>query len=462
MATGRAQRDGKREFDIDAFHQFVGDPDVGKAIEALKRANDIFDIIEPQETQHSQILQWLLNPREGHGQGDAIFKDFLTAAWENLAAYDGPNIEFFEHWTPARISLTGFYSILLLREYRIKPGNHLDFFIVDPVNRFVIVVENKYRAKHGSAQLRRYRMSVKELVSRHPSFRGFSVALIALDKGRSRNLNLPEMQKYWVYLDYSWLEAGASRAEAQLRRGNQSASLLISYCQRQSGYVPQAENEVDYILSRLAREYRSLLEPLADARTTPLGAGENLALNSAASHMWVFAQHHPELVSRLTRLKNLAFLKSEFERDFPSHNFDCEINNLSINVFDKAWLGYMQSDKTGTTWWPFHLRARLLARSSPGSDVGADDDDEALVDGVANGVSHDCYTVFVVYHEHCVVSERAARVHHAMVQEFEELASGRQSAGVRRIDRIKGVAEKDLYHELQLRYRKLLNVLQRA
>ena len=94
-------------------------------------------------------------------------------------------------------------------------------------------------------------------------------------------------------------------------------------------------------------------------------AAENLALNSAASHMWMFAQHHPELVSRLTRLKNLSFVKSEFERDFPSHNFDCEINNLSINIFDKAWLGYMQPDKSGTSWWPFHLRARLLAPSSP-------------------------------------------------------------------------------------------------
>jgi len=138
------------KYDVDLFQNFVSDPDLGLAIEALKRANDIFDIIEPQETQHSQMLQWLLNPREGHGQGDALFKDFLTAAWSNCYAEDGPNTEFFAHWTPARISMTGFHSILLLREYRISSENHLDFFIVDPANRFVIVVENKYKAQHGN------------------------------------------------------------------------------------------------------------------------------------------------------------------------------------------------------------------------------------------------------------------------------------------------------------------------
>ncbi|WP_249170546.1 PD-(D/E)XK nuclease family protein [Burkholderia multivorans] len=187
-------------YDVGLFQRFVSDPDLSLAIEALKRANDIFDIIEPQETQHSQMLQWLLNPREGHGQGDALFKDFLTAAWANCCAEDGPNTEFFSHWTPARIGMTGFHSILLLREYRITDGNHLDFFIVDPVNRFVIVVENKYKAQHGNEQLRRYRRSVQQLVTSHPGFKNFSVALIALDRGRSRQLRLNEMKKYWVYL----------------------------------------------------------------------------------------------------------------------------------------------------------------------------------------------------------------------------------------------------------------------
>ncbi|WP_082992207.1 PD-(D/E)XK nuclease family protein [Paraburkholderia tropica] len=67
----------------EAFHEFVADPRLRKAMEGLKRPNDIFNIIEPNENQHSEILKWLFDPREGHGQGDGILKDFLTAAYGN-------------------------------------------------------------------------------------------------------------------------------------------------------------------------------------------------------------------------------------------------------------------------------------------------------------------------------------------------------------------------------------------
>jgi hypothetical protein len=70
------------------FQNFVSDPNTGRAIEALKKANDVFDILTPSETQHSQMLQWLLNPREGHGQGDTILKDFLIAAWKSVQKSD--------------------------------------------------------------------------------------------------------------------------------------------------------------------------------------------------------------------------------------------------------------------------------------------------------------------------------------------------------------------------------------
>lgn len=447
MATRRTRSHGTEPaYDVGLFQKFISDPDLGQAIEALKRANDIFNIIEPQETQHSQILQWLLNPREGHGQGDAIFKDFLTAAWANCEVEDGPNAEFFAYWTPARISLTGFHSILLLREYRISTENHLDFFIVDPVNQFVIVVENKYKARHGNQQLNRYRRSVQQLVERHPSFRNYHVGLIALDKGRSRQLQLRELLKHWVYLDYTWLEAGASRAEAQLRRGNQSASLLISYCQRQADYEPQTEKEVDTILARLTREYRPLLKPLADARATRLGKAQSLTLGEPESDIWLFAQHHPELVSRLTRLKNLSFVKADFEAAIPGAEFDAEMSDNWIQIFERSWLQYTEPDDDDMLWWPFYLRVRLL----PPEYWTEAEHEESL---------ENLYLVSVVYRELHLRKDKAARIHAAMVNAFPELAGGRQKANVRRVMK-EEVRESNLIPELQRRYRLLSNAIQ--
>jgi hypothetical protein len=432
-------------YDVDLFQRFVSDPDLGLAIEALKRANDIFDILEPQETQHSQMLQWLLNPREGHGQGDALFKDFLTAAWANCYAEDGPNTEFFGRWTPARISMTGFHSILLMREFRISAENQLDFFIVDPVNEFVIVVENKYKARHGNPQLSRYRRSVMQLVARHPSFQSYQVALVALDKGRSKQLQLRELRKYWVYLDYSWLKAGASRAEAQLKRGNQSASLLISYCQRQSDYESQAEKDVDTLLARLTREYRPLLKPLADARITRLSRNQHLTLGDAASDLWLFTQHYPELVTRLTRMKSLSFISAEFQAAFPGVKFECEMSDLWVQIFDEAWYEYAQLDNEEGVWWPFYLRVRLVPRHQ-------------LTEAELELSSENRYVVTVTYREGHVRADKAERIHTAMLKAFPELSGGRQKANMRRVGK-EEILESNLVGELQRRYHQLSSVL---
>jgi hypothetical protein len=445
MAT-RRRRVPAAAYDVELFQAFVSDPDLGQAIEALKRANDIFDIIEPQETQHSQMLQWLLNPREGHGQGDAIFKDFLTAAWANCEVEDGPNSDFFAYWTPARISMTGFHSALLLREYRISAENHLDFFIVDPVNAFIIVVENKYKSLHGNHQLNRYRRSVQQLVARHPSFANYHVALVALDKGRSRQLQLRELLKYWVYLDYTWLDAGATRAEAQLKRGNQSASLLISYCQRQSGYESQAEKDVDTILSRLTREYRPLLKPLAEARATRLSKDQSLTLGEPGSDIWLFAQHYPELVTRLTHLKNLSFVKADFQAAIPGQNFRYEMSDNWVQIFDNAWYEYTQADENDLLWWPFYLRVRLV----PPQYMTAEEQAES---------TENRYVVSVVYCEPHLRPEKAERIHAALIDVFPELAGGRQKANRRRVLK-EEVLESNLIGELQRRYRLLSRALQ--
>lgn len=433
-------------YDVDLFQDFVSDTNLGLAIEALKRANDIFDIIEPQETQHSQMLQWLLNPREGHGQGDALFKDFLTAAWCNCYAEDGPNTEFFSHWTPARISMTGFHSILLLREYRISAENHLDFFIVDPVNRFVIVVENKYKAQHGNQQLNRYRRSVQQLVANHIDFKNFQVALVALDRGRSRQLKLRELKKFWVYLDYTWLEAGASRAEAQMRRGNQTASLLISYCQRQSDYESQAEKDVDTILARLTRDYRQLLKPLAEARVTKLSRTQSVSLGNPASDLWLFAQHYPELIKRLTHLKNLSFIRSDLAEALPGVNFEHEESDSWIQMFDQSWWQYTLADENDTLWWPFYLRVRHI----PPEYMTEEEQEES---------TEHLYRVSVVYREKYLRPDIAMRVHAAMVENFPELARGRQKANVRRLV-MEEVRESNLISELRRRYRLLAAALQ--
>lgn len=61
------------------LYEFLGDPLLVELQERARIADDVLDIINLTETQHSSILVWCLTPGEGHGQGDAVLKDLLLA-----------------------------------------------------------------------------------------------------------------------------------------------------------------------------------------------------------------------------------------------------------------------------------------------------------------------------------------------------------------------------------------------
>lgn len=55
----------------------------------LQRIGDeVLDVISLTENQHSDILAWMLDAREGHGQGDEILRDLLVSASTRAANGD--------------------------------------------------------------------------------------------------------------------------------------------------------------------------------------------------------------------------------------------------------------------------------------------------------------------------------------------------------------------------------------
>ncbi|MBN3748534.1 PD-(D/E)XK nuclease family protein [Burkholderia sp. Se-20373] len=452
------------KYSHEAFQKFISDQDTGKAIEALKRANDVFDIIAPSETQHSQMLQWLLNPREGHGQGDALLKDFLIAAWQSAeeAEFAGRarSRAFFDYWTPARISMTGFHGAIVLREFAIgeTKESRLDILILDAQNRMMVVVENKYKAIHTEGQLAAYREAATQMC-KGVAFRGWTVAFIALDKGRSWGVESDEWHQ-WVYLDYSWLEAGANRAETQMRRGNQSASLVVSYCQRQQAdYKSREERDLDAALARLMRSHAPVLDKLAQMYSEQLGRGVRLRLRDEQDQLWMFGQHYPELVKRVSRLRNLSFVQTDFDRLFAGQTtFTYTVKDTYIDIFDNSWERFCQEpDERNFIYWPVHLRAIRVddkAAEQGRLNKNAESADSSVVLEEKKGKS---YRVFVWYTERRINGGYAARVRKAMRMQYGEDADWRESGVNRKLGR-DVVGEDSLVRALKQRY----EVLERA
>lgn len=89
----------------DAIEAFFIDPRVVELCELLRTGDDLLDVIHLSENQHSDILAWLLDPREGHGQGDQILRDLLIGATTTARSTDlldgrGRTSRFFSAWPP--------------------------------------------------------------------------------------------------------------------------------------------------------------------------------------------------------------------------------------------------------------------------------------------------------------------------------------------------------------------------
>lgn len=148
--------------------KFLCDHNLIDLIERVKISDDVLDVVSLTETQHSSMLAWCINPNEGHGQGDAVLKDFLLAAYVAGAETNKfANKEFFKKWTPGQIRTASFGSAFIACEFSLQTDEsnkrkRLDLFLIDPTNKIVITIENKYGASLSDEQLSAYYERVSE------------------------------------------------------------------------------------------------------------------------------------------------------------------------------------------------------------------------------------------------------------------------------------------------------------
>ena len=133
------------------------------------------------EEFHSNVLAWLLDPRESHGYGDRFLRRFLARAW-------GKSVDGVGDWSGAEVR----------REWANQvdgEGGFLDILIVNRAEQALCAIENKVFSSEHSEQLTRYR---KALESSYPNFRRHYVFL-------TPGSTLPfreEEREHWTSLGY--------------------------------------------------------------------------------------------------------------------------------------------------------------------------------------------------------------------------------------------------------------------
>ncbi|MFD3156721.1 PD-(D/E)XK nuclease family protein [Haloimpatiens sp. FM7330] len=168
-----------------------------KAIEELLMDMEIFEGIETKlssfnafetlgvvntEIRHSNVLAWLLNPKENHGIGDVFIKKLIqTLFYLNKNTILKSNLTLFD------ISLMDYYDFNIRREWK-----NIDILAVSDENKLVLVIENKVWSKESKHQLKKY----FDIVNR--DFQGYSKVFVFLTPyGDS-----PSDEENWISFNY--------------------------------------------------------------------------------------------------------------------------------------------------------------------------------------------------------------------------------------------------------------------
>jgi hypothetical protein len=133
-----------------ALERFVVENDDLLALESLIGRFNIFDAlgIKDTEIRHSNFLAFLLDPAESHGQGQLFLKAILMDLFKKAPTVARP-------LSPIDLDGTDLRGVEVTREWQ-----HTDLLIKCTQPPFVVVIENKIRAKEGPGQLSGYKKAI--------------------------------------------------------------------------------------------------------------------------------------------------------------------------------------------------------------------------------------------------------------------------------------------------------------
>ena len=136
---------------ISSLRKFCADPELAQ-LKGILAEFDAFALlgVSGSEETHSDILAWLLNPRENHSASSFFLTEFLletkAATDEQVRDIDRSETSVQREWRNVVGGETGF----------------LDILILNTGARFACAIENKIRSGEHGEQLTRYRQALEQ------------------------------------------------------------------------------------------------------------------------------------------------------------------------------------------------------------------------------------------------------------------------------------------------------------
>lgn len=336
----------------------MADEDLITLCELQRIGDEVLDVISLTENQHSDILGWLLDPREGHGQGDQILRDLLiTASMKAASSESGLDVRsttarFFKKWQPSRIRTTSFGSAFYARELGMKAAERVDLFVIDPQNKFILLIENKAGARHSEDQLAQYRDSFGQTVVANTHLRNYDHVYVALDRDfdSEDSANRP-CSDSWIHLGYDWLKTSANRALLHVARGNASAKLVVSYCNRQSDWESPESKHCIELAAALHQKHSPAIKELIE--NSPGRIEKQWLHTKKPDNSLLFMLQNKSVIDLLRETRGMASVKTELHKRLPSIPLsNIKPAKVRLNVCPSGW------EQPEGKAWPLFINVR--------------------------------------------------------------------------------------------------------
>lgn len=139
--------------DRQALQDFLMDIEILDKLEERVSGFNAFEVLGVihKEIRHSNVLGWLLDPKEYHNLDDRFSKKMI----HHCVKHDNRD-EAAISYNPLELLLQDFNDMIIRREWA-----NIDILGISKLNKFALVIENKIWSKESGHQLNKYRRIIE-------------------------------------------------------------------------------------------------------------------------------------------------------------------------------------------------------------------------------------------------------------------------------------------------------------
>ena len=340
------------------IENFLLDEEVRLCMDWGKERNP-FTIIEPGEVQHSRILAWLLNPREGHLQGDYFIKALIRAVLETYK--DAENISvlennaFFKKWNVFDIEQASFSNAVVWPEFQIsesQAGKRVDITIFDGANELSIFIENKFgssegKDQKGKDQTTEYFKGLEKLLKSRDPYRLYVFLDYNENKAKSKD---------WISLNYDWLQSALKQLIDRDAIPAGVEYVLKGYYE----YLSDDYSSNPYHsgpekhLAAIARKHQNLLKFMRKHKNE-LAKQDIKRLLKVEDHLYLLYWQHPSFFWGLFDYTGWEYIGERLEQEIGDKDFEYAVSKRTIYIHNTDWEKYYKRDYTDWGIQPYVL-----------------------------------------------------------------------------------------------------------